>query len=552
MSFRFKKNKVPAFIIGSLLASVAFSVQAEPPFKKGQIVVSGDVWEFSDYEVIKHLPHSGLTVLKVAPGKERGQVNALRNKGRKASLNYIVTKFAPNDTYYTYQWHLPKIETEQAWATTKGKVVTGEGVTGEGVTVAVLDTGFRNGGNDGVDCLLQGLNTTVYPSTSDTSDGDGHGTHVSGTIAQATNNGTGVAGVAPEACILPVKVLGDDGSGSDADVAEGIAWAISQGARVINMSLGYPAGYPLEDFQAYPSYSQLDNAPENLTIVVASGNDGALGGVSYPASHPNTIAVGATDVSDSIAPYSNQGPDLDLVAPGGNTSVDDNGDGYNDGVLQETWGDLDPSPGKTNMGFGYFFYQGTSMAAPHVAGAAALLIANDTSLNRSEVLAKLANSAADLGTTGYDETFGYGLIKINQAYSASTTIDTVIEPPEEPTPPSQPTGVSATDNGNGTATIVWSAATGATSYKIKRAKENTRKGTVGDFTVVASQSSSVLSYVDGSGKGTFHYIVTAGNSDGETDSASVSVTVTSSNGGGDDGGSGGGGGGGKCNSKRGC
>jgi serine protease len=542
MSFRFKKNKVPAFIIGSLLASVAFSVQAEPPFKKGQVVVSGDVWEFSDYEVIKHLPHSGLTVLKVAPGKERGQVNALRNKGRKASLNYIVTKFAPNDTYYSYQWHLPKIETEQAWATTKGN----------GVTVAVLDTGFRNGGNDGVGCLLQGLNTTVYPATSDTNDGDGHGTHVSGTIAQATNNGTGVAGVAPEACILPVKVLGDDGSGSDADVAEGIAWAMSQGARVINMSLGYPAGYPLENFLAYPSYTQLDNAPENLTIVVASGNDGASGGVSYPASHPNTIAVGATDASNSIAPYSNKGPDLDLVAPGGNTSVDDTGDGYGDGVLQETWGDLDSSPGVTNMGFGYFFYQGTSMAAPHVAGAAALLIANDSTLNRSEVLAKLANSAADLGTTGYDETFGYGLIKINQAYSASTTIGSVTEPPEEPAPPSQPTGVSATDNGNGTASIEWSAATGATSYKIKRAKENTRKGTVGDFIVVASQSSSVLSYVDDSGKGTFHYIVAAVNSDGETDSASVSVAVTSSTKGGgvDDGGSGGDSG--KCHPKRGC
>jgi serine protease len=494
---------------------MASTAQAEPPFKPGQVVVKGDAWLFSDYEVIRYLPNAGLTIIKAVPGKERGQVTALRNKGHGASLNYIVSKFAPNDSFYSYQWHLPKINTEQAWATT----------TGNGVNVAVLDTGFHVGGADGVGCLLSGLNT--LDGTANTADGDGHGTHVSGTIAQSTNNATGVAGVAPGACILPVKVLDDSGSGTDADIAEGIAWAVNQGARVINMSLGYPAGYPLDTFVNYPSYAQLNALPDDVTVVVASGNDGASGGVSYPANHPNVIAVGATDAVNGIAPYSNKGPELDLVAPGGNTAVDANGDGYGDGVLQETRLDTDSSPVSSNYQWGYYFFQGTSMAAPHVAGAAALLLANDSTLTRTEVLAKLANSAVDLGDAGLDETYGYGLIQIDKAFAANKTIDSGSGGPVEPNPPAKPEGLEASNNADGTATLVWSAATGADSYKIKRAKVNTRKNTIGSFEVVAVQAASVLEYTDASGKGTFEYVVTAVNSDGEVDSDSVRVEVTS-------------------------
>lgn len=298
------------------------------------------------------------------------------------------------------------VQAEQAWDIT----------TGSGVQVAVLDTGLSAGGADGIACVGAGKN--IIDGSSNVADGDGHGTHVSGTIAQKTNNAAGLAGLAHSACIMPVKVLDDRGSGTDADIAEGIAWAIANGARVINMSLGYPAGYSLSDFAGSASYEVLDAASDAVTIVVASGNDGATRGVSYPASHPNTLSVGATGFDNAIAPYSNQGNDLDIVAPGGNTVVDLNGDGYGDGILQETRVFT-----KGSYKWGYYFFQGTSMASPHVAAAAALLISANGSLNRTQVLNKLQTSAVDLGAAGKDSAFGYGLIQTADSLAGLGTPD---------------------------------------------------------------------------------------------------------------------------------
>jgi len=228
-------------------------------------------------------------------------------------------------------------------------------------------------------------------------DDNGHGTHVTGTIAQATNNAFGVAGIAFNTTIMPVKVLNAAGTGTYSMIANGIYYATDQGAKIINMSLGgiYPSS-TLENALAYAhSYG--------VTIFAAAGN-GNTTPVDYPARYnAYCIAVGATQYDKTRAPYSNYGSSLDIVAPGGNTGVDQNGDGLADGVLQMTFGN-------TPVDWAYWFYQGTSMSTPHAAGVAALLLAQNPGLTPYQIRYILESTAIDLGSPGRDDYYGYGLI----------------------------------------------------------------------------------------------------------------------------------------------
>ncbi|MBR9885262.1 MAG: S8 family serine peptidase [Oceanospirillales bacterium] len=390
---------VSAMLLGTSSSAFAASSIANPPFFKGQVVVEGTPDEFPSHEVIKFLPLSGLTVLAVEPGREMAALIKQRKQGRKAMLNLKATAFAVNDPFFNgYQWNIDTIQAQQAW---------GANATGAGVTVAVLDTGLASGGSDGIGCVVPGYNT--IKQSGDTSDGNGHGTHVSGTVAQTTNNGVGTAGVAYDACVMPVKVLDDRGSGSFADIAEGIYWAVDNGAQVINMSLGVSADYGVTSDEVMDAALNYAYA-QDVTVVVAAGNDGNPNLVSYPAIYGTTIAVGATGWDNGIAPYSNGGTGLTLVAPGGNASQDLNSDGYGDGILQET---------KYRNRWGYYFFQGTSMASPHVAAAAALLLSNDGTLRPDDVKGLLAGTAKDLGATGYDAVYGDGLIQVYDAITSS-------------------------------------------------------------------------------------------------------------------------------------
>jgi serine protease len=387
-------NSNPQIHTGPIVSGSKSDNANIPPFLSGQVVIAGAPETVPDgYTVIKHLPNANLTVVKVEPGKERGHIQSLAAKGFRANFNLIANAFASDDPYSSLQWNFPLVQSDQAWILS----------TGTGVTVAVLDTGLTTGGNDGIGCVALGKD--IVNGDADPTDGDGHGTHVSGTIAQNTDNNIGVAGLAHSACIMPVKVLDDNGSGSFADIADGIYYAVDNGARVINMSLGTAARYGITNDPVFDP--ALDYAYGNdVTVVCASGNDGSRKNISYPAIYPTTIAVGAVDVQSKVTRYSNKGNNLDIVAPGGDNGKDLNGDGYADGVLQETY--LDGA-------WGYWFYSGTSMASPHVAAVAAMLYAYDTSHTPDSILKALVSTAQDLNEAGFDKTSGYGLV---QAYDA--------------------------------------------------------------------------------------------------------------------------------------
>ncbi|MHB8808747.1 MAG: S8 family serine peptidase [Desulfobulbaceae bacterium] len=380
-----------------LLATSVMAANAQdgPPFKQGEVVVAGPPGpHLAGLPVAKYLPNANLTVVRVAKGKEFGQVQKFIRQGRRAGLNYIAqASLVPDDPYSSpMQWNFPAVQAPEAWNLSAG----------DGIVVAVLDTGLQPGGPDGIGCVVAPQD--IVNSDSDPADGDGHGTHVAGTIAQRTNNGIGVAGLAYEACIMPVKVLDDSGSGTFADIAEGIYWAVGHGAKVINMSLGTNARY------AFSTDPIMDAAlkfadDSGVTVVCAAGNNGSRKNVSYPAIYPTTIAVGATDYTNTVTRYSNKGKGLDIVAPGGDTTRDLNHDGYGDGILQET----------SINGWDYYFFQGTSMASPHVAAAAAFLLANNPGLTPQEVRTALTATALDLNEAGYDSTSGYGLLQVYNA-----------------------------------------------------------------------------------------------------------------------------------------
>ena len=343
-----------------------------------------------------------------------------------AEPNYIAyASYIPNDTHYPLQWNFDNaeyggVQAAEAWDTENGK----------DIVVAIIDTGvaYENYGSRWRGyAQAPDLAGTTFVQGYDfvnndyhANDDQGHGTHVAGTIAQTTNNDLGVAGLAHGASIMPLKALSQSGSGSYADLADAIRYAADNGAHVINMSLGgSQSSTSLADAVTYAH-------DKGVTIVAASGNDGKNMD-SYPASYPEVISVGATRYDETRAPYSNYGSSLDIVAPGGDTSVDQNGDGYGDGILQQTFG-------SSRSSFGYYFYQGTSMATPHVAAAAAMIISAGIASTPDDVRIVLQTSADDLGTSGRDDIFGHGLLNVAAALGVG-----VVQPPQpEPEPEPEP------------------------------------------------------------------------------------------------------------------
>lgn len=261
--------------------------------------------------------------------------------------------------------------------------------TGTGVKVAIIDTGIDKDHPDLFTNIKGGQNFVSIRGSIDSSkwdDDNGHGTHVAGIVA-GIDNDIGVIGVAPNASLYAVKVLDKRGSGYVSSIINGIGWCIDNGIKVINMSLGTTS-----DVQSFHDACDLAYA-SGIVLVAAAGNSGGTDSVNYPAKYSSVIAVSATDSSNAIASWSSNGAEVELAAPG-------------------------VSIYSTYMGGGYATLSGTSMASPHVTGTVALVLANNSSLTPDGVRAKLESTASDLGITGLDNYYGYGLV---DAYAAVAT-----------------------------------------------------------------------------------------------------------------------------------
>ena len=366
--------------------------------------------------------------------------------------NYIYRSMAvPDDSYYDLQWHYHHINLPQAWDLTTGD---------DGVVTAVIDTGVVTDHPDLQGRLLRDSRNRVvgYDFISNPAsavDGDGidpdaydagdrevigqsssfHGTHVAGTIGAATDNGIGVSGVTWRGKLMPVRVLGA-GGGTAYDIAQGILYAAGlandsgetpvRSSDIVNLSLGTPNDpclpLPAVDRMTRSALERAIGA--GVTVVTAAGNDDCH--VPDPMSTVDgVISVGAVD-HYGRAPYSNFGSTVDVVAPGGHLSVDDNGDGYPDGVLSVLADDAEPPLQHT-----FRFQQGTSMAAPHVAGVIGLMLAANPDLTPADINRLLdgthpdpaaAPITRDLGSPGRDDEFGHGLIDAYQAVRVARAI----------------------------------------------------------------------------------------------------------------------------------
>jgi subtilisin family serine protease len=345
----------------------------------------------------------------------RGKVLDTVASLRQASLvefaqpNYLVeasdaiSPTTPNDPFWSAQWGPPDIQAPLAWSVTTGMA---------SVVIAVIDTGidlthpdlapniWTNPGEMGLDAIgndrrangidddadgyvddWQGWNFVA--GSNNPQDDYGHGTHVAGIAAAVGNNSLGIAGMDWGVRIMALKILDSSGSGSDSDLATAMIYATDHGVRIINLSLGDTVPDPVMEDAVNYAYAH------GVTVVAAAGNDYG-GPVLYPAAYPNAIAVASVDSNNGHSSFSNVGPEVALAAPGSS-------------IYSTCWGG------------GYCYKTGTSMATPHVAGTAALLASLPQCDAPDRIRTALQSTAKDLGTLGWDQYYGFGLV---QAYSA--------------------------------------------------------------------------------------------------------------------------------------
>ncbi len=329
---------------------------------------------------------------------EQSMLKALRGSALSKATEYIEpnynykASFAPNDPDFSRQWNLQSIGMTEAWQTSRGK----------GVTVAVIDTGVSRVSDLKQTKLVAGYD--FVNDRRDASDDHGHGTHVAGTVAQSTNNSHGVAGIAYEAKIMPLKVLAASGGGTTSDIAEAIRFAADHNADVINMSLG--GGGFSEAMDEAIAYAHR----KGVTIVAAAGNAGRNAS-EFPGRYNHVISVSATGPDGQKAGYSNYGAGVDISAPGG--AIVSSSD-RTTGILQNT---VDAKTGKSI----FEYFQGTSMASPHVAGVAALIRAQGIQ-NPDQIERILTQSATPVDKDPLNH-FGAGKLNAATAMSMAANKD---------------------------------------------------------------------------------------------------------------------------------
>jgi len=388
------------------------------------------------------------------------------------------------------QWGVDRVDADLAWGGPDGATSVNGGQAGAGVNLAVIDSGIDynhpdlsanyKGGYDFVD------------NDNDPRDGNGHGTHVAGVIAAADND-IGIIGVAPEVNLYAVRVLDNRGSGSSAGVAAGIDWAAANGMDIATLSLGANGNMPEVEAAGIAAYAS------GLLLFAASGNDGANADGHYPSAQAEFIAVGSTTSSDARSSFSNYGSTLELTAPG--SAI------YSTTPTYKIKGQFAPAKNYDTM-------SGTSMATPHAAAVGALAIAANPSMTNVEIRALLQSTAEDLGSNGWDQEFGYGLVDAEAAVGGSSGGGD----PSDTTPPTQVTGLSASESGSSSIDLAWSAASddsGSVSYNVYR-----------DGSLVGTTSATSYSDTGLSGATTYTYQVSAEDASGNEGSASSPVSAT--------------------------
>ena len=349
-------------------------------------------------------------MVAVVDAERRNQVlSALRNDPlvEAADTNDPVIAFAssgsgfvPNDPGYAKQWHLTMIGMEQAWTITKG----------DGAVVAVVDSGvglpdpqtYRKPQDFAQTKFVEGYDFVEHDK--EPQDMNHHGTHVAGTIAESTNNGIMGAGIAPEASIMAVRVLDGDGGGATSDVVDGIHFAADNGANVMNLSLGSDRANDVEEKAVAYAHDK------GVFLACAAGNDGKEP-VLYPAAFQGCMAVSSVGPTKQLAYYSNYGDQIEIAGPGGDQKLA----GADGGVWQNTFTRVRQGQGSVPGPEGFVSLQGTSMASPHVAGVAALLVSVGKK-DPEEIRSILRKSATPLGPA---KQFGAGLLNAEAAIATT-------------------------------------------------------------------------------------------------------------------------------------
>jgi subtilisin len=285
------------------------------------------------------------------------------------------------------EWGVDWIDAEKAWAT----------ATGDGVKVCIIDTGISKNHPDLQANIKGGINFVRQKGkirANAWDDDNGHGSHVAGIVA-ALDNEIGVVGVAPKASLYAAKALDKAGSGYISDIIAAIEWAVANKMQVVNMSLGTPS-----DIAALRNACASATA-QGVLLIAAAGNSGDgsadTNEVEYPGAYPSTIAVSATYPNDTVTSWSSSGPEVDLAAPGS-------------GIRS------------TSKGSDYDTKSGTSMAAPHVAGTAALVLSVTPAISVANLRARLANTADDIAAPGVDKVSGAGLVDAEESTTGTQSV----------------------------------------------------------------------------------------------------------------------------------
>jgi subtilisin family serine protease len=387
----------------------AASAPQPPDFVPGDVVVIahdaealpallGDLGD-GGFSVRYSIPELGAAVLGVTPGQEQAAIDLLSSDPRVEVAErdaLLSTLTVPNDPIYKeFQWNTRKIGMESVWDVTTGS---------PDVIVAVLDTGVDAGHPDLDGNVVAGYD--FVHDDADASDDSSHGTHVAGVIAAIGDNNEGTAGIAWSTHILPVKVLDEKGLGPDAAVSRGIIYAVENKAKIINLSSGTPFQSRLLDEAA--KYAER----RGVLVVAAAGNTGDKGNeIIYPAAYPTVMAVGATDEKDNAPAFSQRQPYVSIAAPG----VD---------IPGPAWRDGGNGP--------YILNTGTSAAAPHVSGLAALLLAVKPDQTPADLRALITSTADEVNPRSKDAFLGSGRINAMKAVSMLKPVPVPTRPAVRP------------------------------------------------------------------------------------------------------------------------